>query len=194
VNLVKSFNFRDNITVKQFIAIFRGSDTTETRKYQGTLKPEYGSGQELSLDIAEMLFDRLLYLEVFMEKRVEMAGHHHYYLKVGIPDFSRHCCAYDTSQPGPRANDFLAQNWKLDLTFKDRTLAPAGKAQRGQTISGHKRSHEVENDEGSRGEPSISRANSPETSTADDPPRGCDREDPVKLYRKLNAHRKKVTV
>ncbi|KAJ7367338.1 P-loop containing nucleoside triphosphate hydrolase protein [Mycena albidolilacea] len=177
VNLVKSFNFRDNITVKQFIAILRGSDTTETRKYQGTLKPEYGSGQELSLDIAEMLFDRLLYLEVFMEKRVEMAGHHHYYLK-----------------PGLRANDFLAQNWKLDLTFKDRTPAPAGKAQRGQTISGHKRSHEVENDEGSRGEPTISRANSQEISTADDPPRGCDREDPVKLYRKLTAHRKKVTV
>ncbi|KAJ6504615.1 P-loop containing nucleoside triphosphate hydrolase protein [Mycena vitilis] len=91
IQLVRPFNpNRENITTKQFIAIFRGADTVVTRKKGRNRKPRYSAGRELSKETAELLFGKLLQLNVFVEKRIDRGkGIFHHYLKVGIPYIMR---------------------------------------------------------------------------------------------------------
>ncbi|KAJ7079732.1 P-loop containing nucleoside triphosphate hydrolase protein [Mycena belliarum] len=83
VSLVQFFEggFED-ITVLQFIALFRGANTTDTRKNGRNRNPHYGVGKAMSQEMAELLFNELLRLDVLVEYRVARTEGHHYYLKV----------------------------------------------------------------------------------------------------------------
>ncbi|KAJ7625238.1 P-loop containing nucleoside triphosphate hydrolase protein [Mycena polygramma] len=87
VNLVQAFDpVKENLTVNHFIALFRGADTVETRKNGRNLKSGYGAGSKVSNDEAELLFDKLLSMNILMEKRIGGNGRNlNYYLKVGLP-------------------------------------------------------------------------------------------------------------
>ncbi|KAJ7625237.1 hypothetical protein DFH06DRAFT_1304886 [Mycena polygramma] len=87
IQLVQSFNpDRENITTKQFIAIFRGRTPWSLGKTGGT-----GN--------LEILFGKLLQLNVFIEKRIDRGkGIFHHYLK-----------------PDPEAVNFVAEKHKLRI-------------------------------------------------------------------------------
>ncbi|KAF7364876.1 ATP-dependent helicase [Mycena venus] len=183
VTLVNSFNpSYEHLTLKHFIAIFRGADTTETRKNGRNRNPGYGAGGSMSPDIAEILFDRLLHLEVLVERKIETKeGRYHWYLK-----------------PGPQANRFLDEDRRLTVTYKTATAVSAGRAKRNsQNIPAHQHTDESEvagefpaesptiqdSQQESSGSQDIVESEAFETHGS---------RDPEELYMKLVAHRKKI--
>ncbi|KAJ7451679.1 P-loop containing nucleoside triphosphate hydrolase protein [Mycena latifolia] len=84
VSLVQSLDHEsDKITVLQCVAVFRGANTEDTRKNGRNRNSLYGAGKAMSRDLANLLFTKLLYLDVLSEYRVHRGqGHYHDYLKV----------------------------------------------------------------------------------------------------------------
>ncbi|KAJ7237715.1 P-loop containing nucleoside triphosphate hydrolase protein [Mycena haematopus] len=83
VALVRAFDGQ-RITVKQYIEMFRGADTENTRKNGRNRSAQFGAGQKLSHDEANLLFDALLHRGVLVERRVQTSRvNYSYYLKVG---------------------------------------------------------------------------------------------------------------
>ncbi|KAF8214936.1 P-loop containing nucleoside triphosphate hydrolase protein [Mycena galopus ATCC 62051] len=85
VTLIESFDsIHENLTVKKFTEIFRG----DKKQAQFRVKPGYGAGSALTVDIANDIVDRLLYLEVLVEKRIwgetKLKRYFNDYVKVGI--------------------------------------------------------------------------------------------------------------
>ncbi|KAJ7451678.1 P-loop containing nucleoside triphosphate hydrolase protein [Mycena latifolia] len=102
VALVQSFDEDsfERIPVSHYIDVFRGSNTVDTRKNERNRNPLYGVGKPMSQDLAELLFNKLLYLDVLVEYKVQRSQGHHYYLQLG-----RH------------GKEFLAEKRALTLTF-----------------------------------------------------------------------------
>ncbi|KAK7035990.1 P-loop containing nucleoside triphosphate hydrolase protein, partial [Favolaschia claudopus] len=72
--------FEEKVTVSQCVDVFRG---TTGRKKQLNRNPHYGAGRELSDNLANILFDKLLYMNILVEYKVFSNGHSHYYVKTG---------------------------------------------------------------------------------------------------------------
>ncbi|KAJ6508353.1 P-loop containing nucleoside triphosphate hydrolase protein [Mycena sanguinolenta] len=111
VILVESFNVNEDLTVKQAISIFRGLNPKNTKKFDVKSRPRYGAGSSLHPDVVDLVFDRLLFLDILVERRVERTKGHHYYLK-----------------PGPQANDFIATNGKIIVNLNQKSAEYARKA------------------------------------------------------------------
>ncbi|KAJ7701476.1 P-loop containing nucleoside triphosphate hydrolase protein [Mycena rosella] len=107
VSLVQSFDEDpyEDLTVQQCIAVFRGAATQDTRKNGRNNNPRYGAGNGMSQDLAELLFNRLLYKGVLMEYKVSRNKGHHYYLQLG-----------------QHAKEFLSENGTFNLTFHPTTI------------------------------------------------------------------------
>ncbi|KAJ7765714.1 P-loop containing nucleoside triphosphate hydrolase protein [Mycena metata] len=85
IALVQGFEngTRGNITVRQGVELFRGRDTLNTRKNGRRHNMHYGAGAALSHDLATLIFDRLLKLNLLVEFKVYTNGSkYHYYIKV----------------------------------------------------------------------------------------------------------------
>lgn len=87
VTLVQSI-YRDdkNMSLTQTVDIFRGAATKKVLRNKHDLRPEYGAGSALWREkILELLFDKLLGLEILEEKWVQVGSGRqksHWYLKV----------------------------------------------------------------------------------------------------------------
>ncbi|KAJ7041965.1 P-loop containing nucleoside triphosphate hydrolase protein [Mycena alexandri] len=84
VSLVQAFkNGHQNITVRQCVELFRGRDTLNTRKNGRHRNLYYGAGAALSHDLATLIFDQLLKLDLLVEFKVHSnRGNYHHYVKV----------------------------------------------------------------------------------------------------------------
>ncbi|KAJ7153695.1 ATP-dependent DNA helicase [Mycena filopes] len=84
VALVQTLDSKhENITLRQCVEVFRGRDTVDTRKNERCLNPHYGAGSSLSHDLATLVFDKLLRLDVLVECKVKRStSKYHYYVKV----------------------------------------------------------------------------------------------------------------
>ncbi|KAJ7163155.1 hypothetical protein C8R46DRAFT_1281549 [Mycena filopes] len=101
----------ENITIRQCVEVFRGRDTVDTRKNERCRNPHYGAGSSLSHDLATLVFDKLLKLDLLVECKVNRsASKYHYYVKTGT-----------------WAKMFLEGNQQVSVTFhstKTLTAAP----------------------------------------------------------------------
>ncbi|KAJ7684340.1 P-loop containing nucleoside triphosphate hydrolase protein [Mycena polygramma] len=74
---------RENVSVPQCIQLVRGCNIAATRKNDRNSIPQYGACRNLTNDLATILFDRLFYLGILVEYKVDFAANYHWYLKLG---------------------------------------------------------------------------------------------------------------
>ncbi|KAJ7175658.1 P-loop containing nucleoside triphosphate hydrolase protein [Mycena filopes] len=73
----------ENITIRQCVEVFRGRKTANTRRNERHRNPHYGAGASLSYDLATLVFDELLKLDLLVERKVNRSpSGYHYYVKV----------------------------------------------------------------------------------------------------------------
>ncbi|KAJ7684345.1 P-loop containing nucleoside triphosphate hydrolase protein, partial [Mycena polygramma] len=93
VALVEAFeDLGELVTVGQCVDVLRGRDTVETRKNGRNRNLQYGACKDLTRDIATLIVDQLLYLEVLVECKGKYGPHHHWYLKVHFPMAGKFRC------------------------------------------------------------------------------------------------------
>ncbi|KAJ7490054.1 DNA helicase [Mycena galericulata] len=103
---------RENVTVDQCRNIFRGANIAPIRDKGHDQHPAFGAGKDMSKELVELLFNRLLYTDALMEKSTQTNSKwHQQYLKLG-----------------PCAKDFLTGNRRLELSHRPKTPKPGGKA------------------------------------------------------------------
>ncbi|KAJ7734925.1 DNA helicase [Mycena maculata] len=102
---------RENVTLDHCRNIYKGANTAQVRDKGHNNHPAYGAGKDLSKELVELLFNRLLYLDVLVERSIQTNSKwHQQYLKLG-----------------PCADDFLTGNKPLQLSHRPKTPKP-GKA------------------------------------------------------------------
>ncbi|KAJ6611796.1 P-loop containing nucleoside triphosphate hydrolase protein [Mycena sp. CBHHK59/15] len=91
LTLVQSFEHgHENVTVDQCRAVFRGANAASVREKRHDQHPAYGSGRDMPKELAEMLFNRLLFLDALVEVSTQTTSKwHQQYVKV--MDFHSKC-------------------------------------------------------------------------------------------------------
>ncbi|KAJ6500335.1 DNA helicase [Mycena sanguinolenta] len=95
---------QENVTVDHCRSIFKGSNNNAVRTKGHDQHPHFGAGKDMPKELAELLFNRLLYLDALMEKSVRTGQWHVQYLKLGS-----------------KANDFLTGGKTLQLSHRPKS-------------------------------------------------------------------------
>jgi bloom syndrome protein len=74
---------RENVTVDHCRNIFKGANLAPVRDKGHDQHPVFGAGRDMPKDLVDLLFNKLLYLDVLMEKSTQTSSQwSHQYLKV----------------------------------------------------------------------------------------------------------------
>ncbi|KAJ7156117.1 DNA helicase [Mycena crocata] len=190
---------QENVTVDQCRSIFKGANVAALRDRKHDLHPLFGAGKDMPKELAELLFNKLLYLDALKEQStLTKSKWHVQYVRLG-----------------PRANDFLTGHKTLQLSYRPKTPKPGGKS---KATKGSRKAAGSNPQEQERVQPFYAEDDpmddiewSPKKSahrpthtapvvdlisdSEDEAPRRAAQKpvsDPQKLYSKLVAHRKQI--